>query len=1031
MDPGAPAADPEVERQVLRQRLRALFSRREVREALETASPDLGRALDRWIAGEDAKAAARVELALSRYLARMAGRPTPFGLFAGWSVGTIGANTRLRLPERSAYRRHTRVDGAWLWAWYEDLRRTPEIRNELTYRPSEYLFAAGGQWRYPEPRRQGNRTTYFLVAVDDDEALRGTIERARGGSSRKDLAEALTDGDVARSEAEAYVDELIDAGILDSNLGPVLTGADPLEAAIRELERMPGAHELAGALAAIQAELRGLDQMPIGEAAPTRQRAVRDQLISVHSVEPGQSLIRMELHKPSPDLSLDRRLAEEVLDGVAILHRLFGQTPADGPLIRFREAFRDRFGEREIPLLQAIDEEFGIGLAPSTDPSPLLAPLYLSPKAARSEVEWQPEHGFLLAELSEMHRRGRREMALELEQLETLGRRGTSPLPDAFVAVVALSARDDESVGRGEFELVLRGIDGPSGARLFGRFCSLDPVLEQHVRGHLQSEERLAPEAIHAELVNLPAPNMVHVMARPVLREFELPLLARSGAPESRQLRLNDLYVSVSKDRVVLRSASHGREVRIHMSTAHNYGDRGMALYRFLGALQDQGGRGFGWNWGPLQSAVFLPRVRCGRIVLSLARWRLDRAMVRHFAGTEGGPLSDRIRKWREDWQVPRYVGLIEADQVLPVDLENALSVAAFMDIVRESSGATIREMFPGPEALCVRGPEGSFVHEIAIPFVRIQHAGRPPSRPPGGSSQRVSDRRFAPGSEWLYARLSVAESAADRLLLRLVAPLVAEVNRENWADGWFFIRYHDTECHLRLRLHGRPETLCERVLPALHAHARPLLEEGLLRKLQLDTYEPEWTRYGGTAGTRLAERLFHADSEASLAMVELTPGDRGAAGRWPLTLLSMDRLLADFGLDLHSKAELVGHLADTAARELDFGKRIKIRIGGLFRTHQRALTSLLWEKDPPAPLAAAFPILKRRSERIAAIACDQVQDGSRELMRDGAKDHVHLSVNRMVRSSTRMHEAVLYELLRRLYDSRVARSRSRAQPGS
>ena len=56
-----------------------------------------------------------------------------------------------------------------------------------------------------------------------------------------------------------------------------------------------------------------------------------------------------------------------------------------------------------------------------------------------------------------------------------------------------------------------------------------------------------------------------------------------------------------------------------------------------------------------------------------------------------------------------------------------------------------------------------------------------------------------------------------------------------------------------------------------------PLHRERLLWKVQLDTYERETERYGGPDGIELAERLFHADSEAVLDTLDTLSGDEGA----------------------------------------------------------------------------------------------------------------------------------------------------------
>jgi lantibiotic biosynthesis protein len=82
-------------------RLRTLFARTEVREALFVASPGLEEQLDRWSRDAESETGRKIERSLARYFLRMAGRATPFGLFAGCSVGEMGDTTRLIVAERA------------------------------------------------------------------------------------------------------------------------------------------------------------------------------------------------------------------------------------------------------------------------------------------------------------------------------------------------------------------------------------------------------------------------------------------------------------------------------------------------------------------------------------------------------------------------------------------------------------------------------------------------------------------------------------------------------------------------------------------------------------------------------------------------------------------------------------------------------------------------------------------------------------------------------------------------------------------
>src|SRR6185437_16626000 len=134
---------------------------------------------------------------------------------------------------------------------------------------------------------------------------------------------------------------------------------------------------------------------------------------------------------------------------------------------------------------------------------------------------------------------------------------------------------------------------------------------------------------------------------RPVLREHEIVCLGGSGAPPDRRIPLSDLLVGVEDGRVVLHSRRLGRRVLPRLTSAHNFTERGVSVYRFLCALQSQGVASETGFWGPLAAAPFLPRVRHGRVVLACARWRLSADTL----GSAGG--YEAVERWRRIRRVP------------------------------------------------------------------------------------------------------------------------------------------------------------------------------------------------------------------------------------------------------------------------------------------------------------------------------------------------------------------------------------------
>jgi class I lanthipeptide synthase len=149
------------DRGVLGERLRTTWRQPHVREAVFVASPELDAALERSPSGGPADHASR---SLAAYVARMAGRATPFGLFAGCSTGTLGSRTRLDLAPRSENTRHTRLDMDLLSALVGALEADPAVRQVLRYRPNSSLYRAGGRLHYAECRVESGGRAYHLVA---------------------------------------------------------------------------------------------------------------------------------------------------------------------------------------------------------------------------------------------------------------------------------------------------------------------------------------------------------------------------------------------------------------------------------------------------------------------------------------------------------------------------------------------------------------------------------------------------------------------------------------------------------------------------------------------------------------------------------------------------------------------------------------------------------------------------------------------------------------------------------------------------
>jgi lantibiotic biosynthesis protein len=1019
----------ERDRAKLRDRLLAAVTRPELRDAIFVASPSLDEALEVWRNEPESKQGRKLEAAVVSYFSRAAARATPFGLFAGCTTGTINRQTRLHLQARERYQRHSRLDMHYLSALAEAVERDPRLHKLFLYEPNSSLCEVAGRLRVAQARQTDTGRSYHLVAVDKSPYLTAVLEQARGGATLEAAAEVLVDDEISQAEAEEYVAELVENQLLVSDVRPAITGDEPVHGLIATLIPHSATAPMAARLDEARGALEAIDAAGPG-APPERYRAIGSLLADLPAEPEMSHLVQVDLVKPAQEATLGTRVVSEIMRGVRILHQL---APPQGPdgLARFREAFSRRYETREIPLVEALDEEIGIGFERSDSPlaeaSPLLAGLPFR-AGDRDGTPWTGRDALLLRKLADALADGACEITLEASDLEALASQQHRPLPDAFYVVAKVAAESDSAIAQGSFRVFLQYVDGPPGALMLGRFCHADQTLHEFVRAQVRAEDARRPEQLFAEIVHLPDGRTGNILCRPVLREYEIPYLGRSGAPTDRQIPITDLLVSVRNGRIVLRSQRLGREVVPRLTTAHDEDWRNLGVYRFLCALQRQDVvSDLKWDWGPLRDALFLPRVVSGRLVLSRARWKLTEPELVALAQTKGADQFAAVQAWRAERRLPRYVALADRDYQLVIDLDNVLSVTALAHHVRGQRQAVLFEMFPGPDELCVTGPEGRFVHELIVPFHQSAPARPEPDIAAPPVTRSTVRRRFPPGSDWLYAKLYTGTATADQVLNDVVGPLVRSSLASGAADKWFFIRYADPEWHLRLRLHGEAGRLHAEVLPGLQAAAAPLLETGQLWRLQLDTYEREVERYGGDRGIELAEEVFAADSEAVLSIMAPLSGDAGLDLRWRLAMCGIDLLFEDLGFSLEEKRSAVQRLRNGFGREFGIDGNFRGWVGQRYRAERARLEALLDPgHDPPPALAGGLDALRRRSFRLRPVAAElrQLDEAGRlsATISDIAMAYAHMHANRLLRSAQRAHELVLYELLGRAYSSQAGR---------
>jgi lantibiotic biosynthesis protein len=982
------------DRALLRARLREAVARPEVREAIFLASPGLLERVDAWMRDPDVRRAERVERALVRYYARMAGRATPFGLFAAYQVAAVEARSALDIGGLNRVVRRTRLDTEFLDTLALSLEADRSIRSGLTFRANSSLYRAGGRLCIVQARRLAGRRTFHVIAIDETPAIALVIQRARRGAGVRPLAEALVAQDVGLAEAEEFVHQLIDEQVLVSSLQPAVTGREAVMGIIDALSCTDAGAETARVLRRAQEEMGRLDAAGVG-IDESGYRSIAAGLGALGDAGNLARVFQVDCARPAGEIVVHEEVTREALRAVAALHRI-GGNGADG-LDEFRRRFVERFEHRPVPLLLALDPDTGVGFEVSDDGG---AELWKRIGSRVSRLIHYATSGAL------------DEIRLTDEDLAALAAPGTLvPLPPTLGVLGALAAPSPAAVERGAFRFVLRGVSTTGAGRLLGRFCGGDARLRELVRAHVEVDERFAAPAIVGDVVHLPQGRMGNVLSRPLLRSLQLEFLGRSDADADGVLPVSDLLVNVENGRIVLRAAADGREIIPSLLSAHAFtAPDQLPVYQFLGTLQRQHAPPLRWAWGPFANLPALPRVVIGRTVVARRQWYLEADEIARMALVAEDQAFTAVQAWRRAQRVPRFVVFAKGDNELPFDLDNALAVHTLCELLRTEDRARLFELNPVPEELAVEGAGGRFVHEILIPFEATHLAAVAPSWTPRPRSAPVR-RTFAPGSEWLYLKLYAGPVALERLLRSPVTDLVRRAVEEGAASHWFFLRYWDPSPHIRLRLRGDPAALLSRVLPRAEALAARHMATDALWKLQVDTYEREVERYGGPEAIEAVESVFMADSQAVLAILQTPLGPETADTRLLLAMGGVDALLGDFGMD--SAAKVAFALAQSALSTAD-----RRAASAVHRRERHRIEPLFGRDRATSEFAAAVAAWDLRGAAIrphVETLRGLEEDGRLTMpLRSVVASLAHMHVNRVLRMYAPETELRIYALLER-----------------
>ncbi|MGZ3862505.1 MAG: lantibiotic dehydratase [Bacteroidia bacterium] len=999
-------------------------------EALYLTSPDLYFEYLKYIDNtlKIKKKAKKLKITLYKYKTRASIRCTPFGLFSGVSVGKWNTLSEVLISSNSeeVILKRTRLDMNLLCLITQNLTKENWFNVNLKFYPNNSIYRIGSFYRYIGYNYVGEKRIHKLFQVDYSRYLELVFRNCSTGAYLSTLKEVLISNGITELAAGEFIEELISAQLLVSELEPILTEKDYLKDILETLATIAlrkkdfRIDNIVNILKEISSLIQDIDKKHSNEILNYRIIFEKIKLLLPNASE--KNFLQTDLFKRLKKATLAAAIRENISKAVTFLNKI-NPNQSNKNLEDFKRKFVTRYENTEIPLLHALDLEIGIGypIKDNNGINPLIDDLQFPKTADPNVFEWNELQTKLHQILTEAIRFNRYSIELFDSDFEGINFT-TDRLPNSMSVMFKVINCETN-------KLSIEYIGGSSACNLLGRFGRGNKEIATLLKEIINHEKEQNKGKVLAEIVHLPENRTGNILSRPRMHQYEIPYLARSGVRKKFQIEASDLLISVKNNFVILRSKRLNKEIIPRLGNAHNFTTNSLPVYNFLGDLQFQyfEKASLSFNWGTLADQyIFLPRVEYNNVILAPATWQLK---YTHFKTLIENENSINIYKLFEDFcgkhKIPKLFQLVVADNKLFIDTEKNEAIEVFISELKNKQAIVIEEFLFDDKCALIKDLQGnSYTNEcIAIMLNNeYQHFDQIKNK------LVVSQRHFIVGSEWLYYKIYCGIKTADYILKNRIKSLIECLISQKIINKWFFIRYADPDTHLRLRMHFIDLSKYKEVLETINRELSPLISEGLVQKIQTDTYTKEFERYGEDT-MELSEDLFYSDSVCSIKALSSLSSEEGDESRWRFGIMSTNQYLDDFKLTMQEKYYLISMLSKSFFEEHKGEEYLKLQLDSKFRKLKSSLECILDHKEKMPELLRSFlPHLEERSQLNSEIISKILNISKKNKLEvnfnDFLSSHIHMNINRLFMSRQRTNEFIIYDILARYYKSSIAKAK-------
>ena len=809
-----------------------------IEKAIFIASPSLYYAIKNH--SEDEK---KIINGFIKYYIRMCTRATPYGLF---SYSSIINNTNLK----SEYHAEIRIDDEWLACVIKKLIRNDDVFNHLSVKVNNSIFVQNERIKiyYNSPYSDNNNGHIMIKKTNLIDLIYNYCkdEFVQISELYSNIIK-ISDSSISAYKIYSFIRSLVYKGFLISNLELNLSGDDRLKQIIKVLDSFDFPNLYTYKLKKISAYIKRVNKGDFDENIDYL-KAVYDEM---KTIESDAHFFDCVLIKNNEKAQINIEKYSYVPELLTYLNNI--STNSNRYCFRnYANHFLEKYGRnREIPLLKMIDST-GLGI----------------PEA---DIRAENNLGIIGAEYLQKVNKAienalySNELTIRLEEFDIEKKDTLSPL--SYCNSIELffeegfngdTILDNSNVYFGP------QIGSLAQGNTIGRFLSScnestkikykDKLKQNFLEYKKKGIEfvELYYRTSNAETFNL-------VSQEPITDR----ICCVGVNSDRKNLNLDDIVVGINRDeRLYFKDVKSGNIIRF--ITISNLNPHVMpSLYSFL--IENS----YFENvidiliqiLNVVKSHSIQPRVLFHNIVISPVRIIFKKSDFNNEDVTCES-LKKKIRKYIN----ARYLYLVYSDNRLLIDTENDYCLNLVVREINNNKNVILSEIESFLDESLKNGNANIKMGELVITYKSIHD--NDVFEKSHLIKESAKKRIFNISDEWITINVYCDQRIQQYLLVNHIAPLVQHLNIEHIINKFFYIRYQDSEHHIRLRFNIDLSDISNyyKVIKLL---ANDLNNSELVNKMTINEYVRETERYGGDNVIDDYERWFMNNSIISLSILK------------------------------------------------------------------------------------------------------------------------------------------------------------------